>query len=340
MPMSEIEGVVRLAHGSGGEASKRLIEHIVDTYFANEIIQPLDDSAIMELGQARVALTTDSYVVDPIFFPGGDIGSLSVNGTVNDLSMVGAVPVGITLGLIVEEGLPLADLEKVLASVRRSAEEAGVLVVAGDTKVVGRGAADRIFINTSGVGIVPGDLKISSSNAKPGDVVILSGSLGDHGIAVISKREGIDFETDLKSDTAPLNRLVVAMLEAAGSIHTMRDPTRGGLATSLNEIAAKSGVGILVREAAVPVKSEVLEACEMLGFDVFYVANEGKLVAFVPEAGAQALVDAMRRNRYGEEAAIIGRVVSDHPGTVVLETAVGGRRILSPLSGELLPRIC
>ena len=332
--------VIRLAHGSGGEASKKLVEEMVGTYLANPVIEALDDSATLDLDGVRVAFTTDSYVIDPIFFPGGDIGSLSVNGTVNDLSMVGARPVAITLALILEEGLPMEDLHKILASVKRSAAEAGVLVAGGDTKVVERGSADKIFINTAGVGLIPEGLKISSANAVPGDVVILSGSIGDHGIAVVSKREGIAFDTDIVSDTAPLNGLVASMLKVAPDIHVMRDPTRGGLATSLNEIAQKSGVGVVVEEAAIPVKPQVTQACDLLGFDPFYLANEGKLVAFIPEARSAAVLDAMHASPYGGDAALIGRVVADNPGMVILDTAVGGRRILSALSGELLPRIC
>ncbi|MFZ1947545.1 MAG: hydrogenase expression/formation protein HypE [bacterium] len=332
--------VVSLAHGSGGEASKRLVAEIVANYFNNRTIARLDDSAVLHLGAQRVAFTTDSYVVNPVFFPGGDIGSLALNGTVNDLSMVGAVPVAVTLGLIIVEGLALADLRRILGSVKRAAVEAGVEVVGGDTKVVERGAADRIFVNTSGLGLVPEGVDISSAGAKPGDVVIVSGWVGDHGIAILSKREGIAFDTSVESDTAALNGLVAAMLGASKSIHAMRDPTRGGLATTLNEIAEKSGVGVVVDEAAVPVREPVREACEMLGLDPFYVANEGKLVAFVAEGDAEGVLRAMRADRHGSKSVAIGRVTDDHPGMVVLKTSVGGRRILSPLSGEILPRIC
>jgi hydrogenase expression/formation protein HypE len=332
--------VINLAHGSGGEASRRLVEEIVGKYLRNDVIESLDDSAVLRLPAGRVAFTTDSYVVDPLFFPGGDIGSLAVNGTVNDLAMVGAAPAAITLGLILEEGLALTDLRLILESVKRASEEAGVIVAGGDTKVVERGSADGLFINTSGVGVIPEGVDISSANAKAGDAVILSGSIGDHGIAVVSRREGIAFKTDIASDTAPLNGIVAAMLRVTKSIHTMRDPTRGGLATSLNEIAGKSGVGIVVDEAAVPVRPEVLQACEMLGFDPFYVANEGKLVAFVPRSEAKAVLEAMKSVPCGQEAAVVGEVTAEKPGMVILDTAVGGRRILSPLSGELLPRIC
>ncbi|MGD9403500.1 MAG: hydrogenase expression/formation protein HypE [bacterium] len=332
--------VIKLAHGSGGEASRRLVEDVIAVYFKNEALDPLDDSAVMAVQGGRLAFTTDSYTVDPIFFPGGDIGSLAVHGTVNDLAMVGARPVALTLGLILEEGLALSDLRRILESVRDACSEARVNVVAGDTKVVERGSADGIFINTSGIGTVPEGVNISASNAVPGDVVILSGNIGDHGIAVLSMREGMDFTTTLKSDSAPLNTMVQAMLEVTKDIHAMRDPTRGGLGTSLNEIAARSKVGIEIEEAAVPVDSQVRDACDMLGFDVFYVANEGKLVAFVPESEAAAVLDAVKAARYGGNAAVIGKVVKENPGLVTLNTQVGGRRILSPLSGELLPRIC
>jgi hydrogenase expression/formation protein HypE len=332
--------VISLAHGSGGEASKRLISEIVNRYFDNDVIRSLDDSGVLEVEGGRIALTTDSYVVDPIFFPGGDIGSLAVSGTVNDLAMVGASPLAITLSLILEEGFPVADLHRILGSVSKASAEAGVLVAGGDTKVVERGSADGIFINTSGVGLVPAGINISSANARAGDAVILSGPVGDHGIAVLSRREGIGFETDLESDAAPLNGLVTAMLGVTKSIHSLRDPTRGGLATSLNEIAGKSGVGVVVEEEAVPVKPEVVQACELLGFDPLYVANEGKLVAFVPQEHAARVLEAMHCHPYGRQAAVIGRTTEEHPGMVVLNTAVGGQRILSPLSGELLPRIC
>lgn len=338
--MSDMSEVIKLSHGSGGEASRRLVEDVIAGYLRNEALDPLDDSAVLSIRGGRLAFTTDSYVVSPIFFPGGDIGSLAVHGTVNDLAMVGARPVALTLSFILEEGLALTDLHRILASVRSACTEAGVNVVAGDTKVVERGSADGIFINTSGVGTVPDGVDISAANAAPGDVVILSGTIGDHGIAVLSRREGMDFKTSLESDSAPLNAMVEAMLDVTTSIHAMRDPTRGGLATSLNEIAARSGVGIEIDEAAVPVNPQVGDACDMLGFDVFYVANEGKLVAFVPESEAGAVLDAVKASKYGGNAAVIGRVVKENPGLVILNTQVGGRRILSPLSGELLPRIC
>jgi len=332
--------VIKLSHGSGGEASRKLVEEVIAGYLKNEALDPLDDSAVLEVVGGRLAFTTDSYVVSPLFFPGGDIGSLAVHGTVNDLAMVGATPLALTLSFILEEGLPIDDLHRILASVRSACEEARVNVVAGDTKVVERGSGDGIFINTSGIGSIPVGVNISASNAAPGDVIILSGTIGDHGITVLSRREGMDFATSMESDSAPLGGMVEAMLKVTGSIHAMRDPTRGGLATSLNEIAAKSGVGLEIDEASIPVNPQVNDACDMLGFDVFYVANEGKLVAFVPAAEAPAVLAAIKSARYGENAAVIGRVVKENPGLVTLNTQVGGRRILSPLSGELLPRIC
>ncbi|MGD8628463.1 MAG: hydrogenase expression/formation protein HypE [bacterium] len=335
-----MDDVIRLAHGSGGEASRKLVGDLVETYLKNDIIDCLDDSAVLSISEGRLAFTTDSYVVDPIFFPGGDIGSLAVHGTVNDLAMAGAKPLAITLGLILEEGLKVEYLRAIMGSVSRAAAEAGVMVVGGDTKVVERGSADGIFINTSGIGMIPAGIDISSANARPRDRIILSGTIGDHGVAVMSRREGLSFKTEIKSDSAPLNGLVEAMLGSSRAIRAMRDPTRGGLATSLNEIASKSGIGLLIDEAAVPLKPEVEHACEMLGLDPLYVANEGKLVAFVPADQAEGVLAAMRKNAYGRDAAVIGEAVSESPGTVILNTAVGGKRILSPLSGELLPRIC
>jgi hydrogenase expression/formation protein HypE len=332
--------IISLAHGSGGEASRELVRRIVEGFLKNDIVEQLDDSAVLGDAETRLAVTTDSYVIDPIFFPGGDIGSLAVHGTVNDLSMVGATPLGLTLALIIEEGFAAGDLDRILGSVQRASAECCVPVVGGDTKVVERGAVDGIFINTSGVGTVPAGICITGSGARPGDIVILSGSIGDHGIAVLSRRKGLEFQTELRSDSAPLNHMVEAMLAITGSIHAMRDPTRGGLATVLNEIAERSDVEIVIDEESVPVKPEVRHAADMLGLDPFYVANEGKLVAFVPEIEAEGVLEAMRGSRYGGDAAIIGRVTDDEPAMVVLDTTVGGRRILSPLSGELLPRIC
>jgi len=307
----------------------------------------------------RLAFTTDSYVVNPIFFPGGDIGKLAVCGTINDLAMSGATPLYLSAGFILEEGLPLADLERVVASMATTAQAAGVQIVAGDTKVVDRGEADSLFINTAGVGVVPTGVEMGGDRVQPGDAVILSGPVGDHGITVMSQREGLRFDSPLVSDCAPLHGLVAAMLNAlsppggyrnppysvgeesgVGAIHCLRDPTRGGLATTLNEVAGKSGVGIEVEECAVPVQDAVRAACELLGLDPLYVANEGKLVAFVAPTAADVVLDAMRAHEYGREAAIIGRVMAEHAGRVVLRTALGARRILNMLVGEQLPRIC
>ena len=288
----------------------------------------------------RLAFTTDSYVVSPIFFPGGDIGKLAVCGTVNDLAMSGAKPLYLSLSFIIEEGLPQSELEEIVSSVQKAAEEAGVEIVTGDTKVVNRGSADKLFINTAGVGIIPEGVNISGSNARPGDKVLLSGPVGDHGIAVLSQREGLSFSTPLESDCAPLGSLVAEMLAAGSNIHCLRDPTRGGLATTLNELAKQSKVSIRIEEGKIPVREEILAACEMLGFDPLYVANEGKLVAIVPPEEAEQVLEAMRENHYGKGAAIIGEVKAEHAGRVVMKTCLGASRIVDMLVGDLLPRIC
>ncbi|HEY40341.1 MAG TPA: hydrogenase expression/formation protein HypE [Dehalococcoidia bacterium] len=329
---------ILLAHGSGGKLSHDLVESFLPL-FDNRLLDKLDDSAVFELG-GRLAFTTDSYVVSPIFFPGGDIGKLAVCGTVNDLAMSGATPLYLSLSLIIEEGLPMADLQKVMASIKKSAEEAGVSVVTGDTKVINRGSADKLFINTSGIGVVPPGVDISGSGAKPGDSIILSGTIGDHGIAVMSKREGLEFSSPVESDCAPLHGLVADMLKVTGQIHCLRDPTRGGLASTLNELARQSGVGMRIEEEKIPVREGVHAACELLGLDPLYVANEGKLVAVVPKVEAGKVVDIMHKSPYGQQAAIIGEVVTEHPGRVVMKTSLGASRIVDMLVGELLPRIC
>ncbi len=306
---------------------------------ANPILNTRDDSAVLDLS-GRLAFTTDSYVVNPIFFPGGDIGRLAVCGTVNDLSTTGAVPKYLSLSFIIEEGLLVADLERIVDSIRQAALEAGVVIVTGDTKVVNKGAADRLFVNTSGVGIIPDGVSISGANARPGDKVIVSGTLGDHGIAILSQREGLRFGTPVPSDCAPLNRLVAEMLAVFPNIHSLRDPTRGGLATTLNEIAQQSRVGIKIEEGSVPVSRTVLGACEMLGFDPLYVANEGKMVAIVAPEDAESVLASMKANLYGAQSAIIGEVRAEHPGRVVMKTRLGASRIVDVLVGELLPRIC
>jgi hydrogenase expression/formation protein HypE len=331
---------IQMDHGAGGRASHDLVAKTFMPALANPILTELNDSALLNFQDVRLAMSTDSYVVDPIFFPGGDIGSLAVHGTVNDLAMRGAQPCYLSVGFILEEGLEIADLEKLLTSMAGAAREAGVQVVAADTKVVERGKADRIFINTAGVGIIAPGVDIAGQNAKPGDFVLINGPVGDHGIAVLSTREGLSFQTEIQSDSAPLNGLVSGMLEVSRNIHVLRDPTRGGVATALNEVANQSMVGIELEESNLPVRPEVNAACELLGLDPLYVANEGKVLVLVAPEDAEQVLHKMRQHPLGRESCIIGRVVSEHPGRVVLHTSVGGRRIVDMLSGEQLPRIC
>jgi hydrogenase expression/formation protein HypE len=339
VPLTDAEHIL-LGHGSGGKLTARLIEGLILPAFRNPALERLDDQAILPFGGARLAFTTDSYVVTPIFFPGGDIGELAVNGTVNDLAMGGARPLYLSLALILEEGLAMEELQRVIASVRRAAERAHVEVVTGDTKVVGRGSGDKIFINTTGIGIVPPGVDLSSSRVQAGDRILISGPIGDHGIAILSRREGLEFDGQIESDTAPLHELVAALLETEPSVHAMRDPTRGGVAATLVEIATRQRLGIEVDESAVPVRDAVRGACEILGLDPLLVANEGKLIAFVPEAGAENALQALQRHPLGREARIIGRVTAEHPGFVTLRTPIGGQRILDLPFGESLPRIC
>ncbi len=330
---------ILLAHGSGSRLSHDLVEKNFLPPLTNPLLAKLDDSAVFDLS-GRVAFTTDSYVVSPIFFPGGNIGKLAVCGTVNDLSMSGAAPLYLSLSLIIEEGLTLGELKKVVGSIKAAVEEAGVNIVTGDTKVVNRGSADKLFINTSGIGIISEGVDISGANAKVGDKIILSGTIGDHGIAVMSQREGLKFSVPVQSDCAPLNKLVLDMLKASLKINCLRDPTRGGLATTLNEFARQSGVGIRIEEEKIPIRDGVRAACELLGFDPLYVANEGKLVAIVAPNDAGKILAKMKRNKYGAEAVIIGEVTDEHKGKVILKTRLGASRIVDMLSGELLPRIC
>jgi hydrogenase expression/formation protein HypE len=330
---------ILLAHGSGGKLAHDLIEKSFVSSLINPLLAPLDDSAVFELS-GRLAFTTDSYVVSPIFFPGGNIGKLAVCGTVNDLAMSGARPLYLSLAFIIEEGLLISELRQIVDSIRVTAGEAGVKIITGDTKVVERGGADRLFINTAGIGLIPEGVNISGRHARPGDKVILSGTIGDHGIAVLSKRQGLEFGTKLESDCAPLGQMVAEMIEASRNIHCLRDPTRGGLATTLNEIAKQSKVGIRIEESKVPVRDAVTGACEMLGLDPLYIANEGKLIAVVPEKDMEKVLTAMRHNKYGREAAIIGEVIAEHPGRVVMKTLLGASRIVDMLVGEPLPRIC
>jgi hydrogenase expression/formation protein HypE len=330
---------ILLAHGSGEKLAHELVAKSFVRVLANPVLDKLDDSAVIDFS-GRLAFTTDSYVVSPVFFPGGDIGKLAVCGTVNDLSMSGARPLYLSLSFVIEEGLPLSELEEIVGSVQRASQEAGVKIVTGDTKVVNRGSADRLFINTSGIGVIPDGVDISGSNARPGDRVILNGAIGEHGIAVLSRREGLSFSTQLESDCAPLNSLVAEMLNASPNIHCLRDPTRGGLATTLNELAEQSGVSIRIEEERVPVREEVLAACEMLGLDPLYIANEGKLVSIVKSEDEDIILKAMRGNPYGREAVTIGEVSAQNPGRVVMKTSLGSTRIVDMMVGDPLPRIC
>jgi hydrogenase expression/formation protein HypE len=352
---------ITLAHGSGGRAMHELIEGLFLDYLRNPLLEKLEDQAVFEIGlrhdgiadlanngqgKARIAFTTDSYVVDPIFFPGGDIGKLAINGTVNDLAMSGARPLYLSAGFILEEGFPIDDLKRILASMRDAAAEAGVAVVTGDTKVVQKGSVDKLFINTSGVGVIEFPVHLSASSAQVGDKVIVSGTLGDHGTTIMIARGELELETDIESDTAPLNSLVQDMLDEAGSVgalaslHCLRDPTRGGAATTLNEIALSSEVCIEIDEDLIPVREEAKGACEILGLDPLYVANEGKLIAVVAADIAERLVTRMRKNAYGGDACIIGMVKEEPRGIVAMQTGFGGTRIVDMLVGEQLPRIC
>jgi len=339
LPLTEAQEIL-LGHGSGGKLTARLIETLILPAFKNPMLDALDDQAIFSLRGSRFAFTTDSYVVTPIFFPGGDIGELAVNGTVNDLAMGGATPLFLSLAFILEEGLPVAELERVIQSARRAADRASVRIVTGDTKVVGRGNGDKIFINTSGIGVVPAGIDLSSRHVRAGDAILVSGTIGDHGMAILSTREGLELDGPLASDTAPLHELAARALESFPGIHAMRDPTRGGLAASLVEIASRQRLGIEVDERAVPIGETVRGACEILGLDPLFVANEGKLVAFVPEEASERVLEALRGHPLGRSAARIGRVTDDHPGFVILKTPVGGDRVLDLPFGEALPRIC
>ena len=342
MPFTQYDRVL-LGHGSGGRLSADLVHRLFLPAFDNEVLSRLDDQAVCSLAphaDARIAFTTDSFVVRPIFFPGGDIGRLAIHGTVNDLAVGGALPLFISAAFILEEGLPIDDLKRVAASMRQACDEAGVTLVTGDTKVVDRGKGDQIFITTSGIGIVPQHRALSASACRAGDRIIVSGTIGDHGIAIMSVREGLEFETRLESDTASLASLTLTMLEACPEIRCMRDPTRGGVSSALHEIAAASNVGMKLDEAAIPVRAEVRGACEILGLDPLYVANEGKLIAIVPRDRADPLLGVMRAHPLGANAAIIGEVVADHVGMVVMRSLVGGTRVVTMLAGEQLPRIC
>jgi hydrogenase expression/formation protein HypE len=339
LPLSNFDRVL-LGHGSGGQLTNDLIRKLFVPAFDNEVLSAQEDQATLEFNEARLAFTTDSFVVKPIFFPGGDIGRLAVHGTINDLAVGGAKPLWLSAAFILEEGLPLDDLKRIVVSMRRACDEAGVTLVTGDTKVVDRGKGDQIFITTSGIGVVPAGRRLSIHAAQPGDCIVVSGTIGDHGIAIMSVREGIEFETILESDSAALGGLTQAMLEACPSIRCMRDPTRGGLSSALNELAAASRVGVKIDEAVIPVRQEVRGACEMLGLDPLYVANEGKLIAVVPPQDADRLLAAMQAHPLGRDAAIIGAVIAEHPGMVIQRSSVGGERVVTMIAGEQLPRIC
>lgn len=336
----QAEDIVLMGHGSGGAMSHELVTQRLLRPLFNEALEPLDDAAVLPLS-GRVAFTTDSYVVSPLIFPGGDIGRLAVCGTVNDLAMMGAQAASLSLALIIEEGLPFATLDQVISSIQAACTEAGVRIVTGDTKVVNRGKADGLFITTSGVGVIPDTVRVSGHNCRPGDRILVSGAIAEHGVAVMSARAGLSFSTTTKSDCAPLNGLVQTMVgQCASALRCMRDPTRGGVASTLNELASQSGVSITIDEDAIPVRPEVRSACEMLGLDPLYVANEGKLIAVVAPEAADRLLATMRHHPLGGEAAIIGEVLNGVPGRVTMRTHLGPHRLIQMLAGELLPRIC
>jgi hydrogenase expression/formation protein HypE len=340
IPISDYP-TITLAHGGGGRLTQMLIEKMFVPSFANVALETLHDGAIIETNGARLAFSTDSYVIHPIFFPGGDIGSLAVHGTVNDLAMCGAQPLALSSAMILEEGLPMQDLWRIVQSMQSAAQNIGVPIVTGDTKVVDRGKGDGVFINTAGIGVIPAHIRVAPKRAQPGDIILISGAIAVHGIAIMSVREGLEFETRLESDSAPLHDIVARVLDVAGErVHVLRDPTRGGVASALNEIAAQAQVGIRLIEAQIPLDDAVRGACEILGLDPLYVANEGKFLAIVAREIADQVLAAMQAHPLGKDAAMIGEVVDDHPGKVYLRSRVGGMRVVDMLSGEQLPRIC
>lgn len=339
IPKSEYDKIL-LAHGGGGTLSNQLISKMFLPQFDNELLNAQHDSAIFTVGKNKFAFTTDSYVIQPIFFPGGNIGDLAVNGTINDLAVSGAKPLYISAAFIIEEGLPIEDLWKIVLSMKEAAKKAGVLIVTGDTKVVERGKGDKIFINTSGIGIVEDGIDISPKNCKEGDVIIINGSIADHGVAIMSAREGLTFETEIVSDTAPLNDLLRSVLSVSKNVHVMRDPTRGGIASTLKEIALSAQVGIEIDESKILIKEEVKGVCEILGFDPLYIANEGKVLLFVAKEDAEKILESMKEHPLGLESHIIGEVTSKHPGIVIMKTIIGSTRVVEMLTGEQLPRIC
>ncbi len=333
-------GTVDMSHGAGGRAMAQLIAEVFQRHLNNDLLAQCNDQALFMPPAGRLVISTDGHVISPLFFPGGDIGCLSVHGTLNDVAMAGARPLYLAAGFILEEGFPLSDLVRIVESMARAANDAGVPVVTGDTKVVERGKGDGVFITTTGIGVVPDGILISGERARPGDAILISGSIGDHGVAILSKRENLGFGTEIQSDTTALHDLVAAMITVVPDIHCLRDPTRGGLATTLNELAHQSGVGMQIREDAIPVCTDVAAACELLGLDPLYVANEGKLVAICPAEFAEALLQTMRHHPQGKASAIIGEVVEDALHFVQMETSFGGSRIVDWLAGEQLPRIC
>ncbi|MEJ1297081.1 MAG: hydrogenase expression/formation protein HypE [Candidatus Sedimenticola sp. (ex Thyasira tokunagai)] len=333
-------GTVDMTHGSGGRSMAQLIEGLFFKYLDNELLRQANDQAAFNVPAGRMVMSTDGHVISPLFFPGGDIGSLSVHGTVNDVAMSGAKPLYLAAGFILEEGFPLADLDRIVASMGAAANRAGVPIVTGDTKVVEKGKGDGIFITTTGIGVVPEGVEISGDLARRGDAILVSGSLGDHGVAIMSSRENLEFETTIESDSAALHTLVADMVAAVPAIHCLRDPTRGGLASTLNELAQQSGVGMKLNEPAIPIKPQVAAACELLGLDPLYVANEGKLICICKQSDAEALLAVMKQHPLGTDAAIIGEVVEDELGFVQMETSFGGSRVVDWLAGEQLPRIC
>lgn len=333
-------GTIDMTHGSGGRAMAQLIDELFVTHFDNELLRQANDQAAFDVPAGRLVMSTDGHVISPLFFPGGDIGSLSVHGTLNDVAMAGARPLYLSAGFILEEGFPLADLERIVISMGQAAKRAGVPVVTGDTKVVERGKGDGVFITTTGVGIVPAGVNISGDRARPGDAILVSGSIGDHGVAIMSSRENLTFETTIESDSAALHKLVAAMVEAVPDIHCLRDPTRGGLATTLNELALQSGVGMQLVEDSIPIRPAVSAACELLGLDPLYIANEGKLICICAPEDAQRLLAVMQADPLGGAAAVIGEVIEDAHGFVRMQTGFGGSRVVDWLTGEQLPRIC
>ena len=339
IPITEYDKVM-LAHGGGGSLSNKLIEKMFFSEFDNDYLNKMHDGAVFQTQNGKMAFSTDSFVIQPIFFPGGNIGELAVYGTVNDIACCGAVPQYLSLGFIIEEGLPMNDLWKIVQSIKFAADKAGVQIVTGDTKVVEKGKGDKIFINTSGVGIVKDGVNISPENCQPGDKIIVSGTVADHGISIMSLRAGLEFETEIESDTAPLNHMIQEILEVSDNITVLRDPTRGGLASTLNEIASSSEKGIMLYEDKIPLREDVKGVCEMLGLDPLYVANEGKLLVFVAENDVEKVLNTMQKNEFGKNAAIIGEVQESNDKIVKLKTSIGTTRIVDMISGEQLPRIC